>query len=74
MPGLGSPRLFERIRLHVLLLKHVRTFFFPLFPILTAEHGQLQMAALTFRPPHTTAADPHDPHFIVSSFDFLNRA
>jgi hypothetical protein len=33
MPVLGSARLLELIRLHVLLLKLIRTFFFPLFTI-----------------------------------------
>lgn len=38
-----------------------------------AESGQLQMAALTFRPPHTTAAGAYDPHFIAPSLDFLTQ-
>jgi len=29
------------------------------------------MAALTFRPPHTTAAGAYDPHFDAPSLDFL---
>ena len=35
------------------------------------ESGQLKMAALTFRPPHTTPAGAYDPPFDGPSIDFL---
>lgn len=39
-----------------------------------AEHGQVTMAGLTFRPPHTTAAGAYDPQFKAPSLDFVSGA
>ena len=47
-------------------------FLFPLFQMAKMEHGQPKMAALTFRPPHVTAAGAYDPHFVVPSLEFLH--
>lgn len=39
-----------------------------------AEQGQIKIAGLNFRPPHTTAAGAYDPQFLAPSLEFLSNA
>lgn len=74
-PGqLSAYRCFKQIREIEVprLLGQISHTSYLLFVMAVAEQGQVRMAALNLRPPHTTAAGAYDPHFETPSPDFLS--